>query len=593
VNSAMRLWRGWMLLMALLMGLAVHAADFDHGVDVAGTTAKIWFKSNVATTWVDVHYQVNGGGQQNLRMTAANNRYEQPLTVANGNVIGYWFTYNNGGSAFDSPRFSFTVQGDTGGGGGGGNASGAVCFFEHINYGGASTCADATTGWIGTAWNDRASSVRVKAGFEVDLHSDINFGGRVLTIGADAPDLRTGGFNDLTSSFRVRTKNTDPGAWNGLTTFNIVNQTNGRWPDDQVYWAIIGRDWGSGRFVHVDASGNLIPMSAADNGALVKGGVGYTNYFQRLSNTRSVTIPALDSARILLSFGSPMYIRVNVDVNGNVGYAGANIENPADPNIDVYFDFGEMAILPKGNASQGIFINTTRVDHFGFPLKLRVQGLGGFDQTVGEALNETRDQLFARFKAETPAQFTGLANAPYAPWRIVAPAHGNFRPGQANGNYLQPYIDEVWQRFRNEDLVFTLQNLGTFRGRVSGDRFIFTGGMPFGTFFINGKPDTATVLLGAGLLADASGGPSNIGTQLQIQAQLCAALNRRVAETPALWYVQSAHHPAGQASNWYSKFWHEHSINKLAYGFAYDDVGGFSPSVHTAAPTTVTYTIGW
>jgi hypothetical protein len=31
----------------------------------------------------------------------------------------------------------------------------------------------------------------------------------------------------------------------------------------------------------------------------------------------------------------------------------------------------------------------------------------------------------------------------------------------------------------------------------------------------------------------------------------------------------------------------------LAYGFAYDDVGGFSPSLHTNAPTTVTYTIGW
>jgi Beta-1,3-glucanase/Peptidase inhibitor family I36 len=577
-----------MLAALSLLPTLSQAQDFSQGVDVAGNTATIWFRSNVATTWVDVHYQVNGGGQQNLRMTSANGRYEQRVTVVTGNVLSYFFTYNNGGAAFDSPRFSFTVQGDTVG-----NLAGAVCFFEHVNYGGASTCADATTGWIGAVWNDRASSVKVKPGYEVDLYQDINFTGRVLTLGADAADLVALGFNDLTSSFRLRTKNVDPGSWNGLTTFNIVNQTGGRWADDQVYWAIIGRDWGTGRFVRVDASGNLIPMSTADNGALVKAGIGYTNYFNRLSNTRSVTIPALDSARILFSVGSPMYIRVVVDGNGNIGYAGANIENPTDPNIDVYFDFGEMAILPKGNANQGIFVNTTRVDHFGFPLKLRVQGLGGFDQTVGEALNETRDQLFARFKAETPAQFTNLANAPYAPWRIVAPAHGNFRPGQANGNYLQPYIDAVWQRYRGEDLVFTLQNLGTFRGRVTGDRFTFTGGNQFGTFFINGKPDTAMVLLGAGFLADASGGPSNIGTQLQIQAQICAALNRHVAEQPSQWYVQSSHHPAGQLGNWYSKFWHDHSINKLAYGFAYDDVGGFSPSVHTPAPTTVTYTIGW
>jgi glycosyl hydrolase family 64 (putative beta-1,3-glucanase) len=33
----------------------------------------------------------------------------------------------------------------------------------------------------------------------------------------------------------------------------------------------------------------------------------------------------------------------------------------------------------------------------------------------------------------------------------------------------------------------------------------------------------------------------------------------------------------GQVSNWFSKFSHDHSINKLAYGFGYDDVGGFSP----------------
>jgi hypothetical protein len=579
-------WRLWGALWLLVLGLfgapAALAQDYTQGVEVSGTTATLWFKSNVATSWVDAHYSLNNGAQQNVRMTAASGRYEQKLTVASGNVIGYWFTYNNGSPAYDTPRFSYTVNGNT--------ATGPVCFFADVNYTGASSCVSADSGWIGSAWNDRISSVKVAPGYRVTLFNDINFGGSSLALTGDEPNLVNRGFNDLTSSYRVATNG---GSWNGRTTFNIVNQTRGRWADDQVYWAIIGRDWATGRFVRVDAAGNLIPMSVADNGALSKNGVTYSNYFHRLSNTRSVTIPALDSARIMLSVGSPMYIRVVVDGNGNVGYAGANIENPTDPNIDVYFDFGEMAILPQGHPNQGIFINTTRVDHFGFPLKLRVQGLGGFDQTVGEALAETRDQLFSRFQAEVPAQFRSLAQAPHAPYRIIAPAHATFKPGQVNANYLQPYIDAMWARYRNEDLVFTLQNLGTFRGRVNGDRFIFTGGSPAGTFYINGKPDTAMVLLGAGLLADASGNPTNIGTQLQIQAQVCAALNRHVLQTPANWYVQNAHHPAGQLSNWYSKFWHDHSINRKAYGFAYDDVGDFSPSIHTSAPTVVTYTIGW
>src|SRR6185369_12762189 len=121
-----------------------------------------------------------------------------------------------------------------------------------------------------------------------------------------------------------------------------------------------------------------------------------------------------------------MYIQVNIDGAGHIAYAGANIENPTDPNIDVTFDFGEFAILPKGNAQQGIFINTTRVDQFGFPLKLRLQGLGGYDQTVGEPLTESRDTLFSKFQAEVPAPFRSLAQAPYAPYRIIAPAHASF-----------------------------------------------------------------------------------------------------------------------------------------------------------------------
>src|SRR5207253_7428704 len=126
--------------------------------------------------------------------------------------------------------------------------------------------------------------------------------------------------------------------------------------------------------------------------------------------------------------------------------AGANIENPADPNIDVTFDFGEMAILPPEKPDHGIFVNTTRVDQFGFPLKLRVEG-EGFDKTVGEPLTETRDQLFTKFMAETPTEFKGTAQTPYAPMRIMAPSHASFQPGGANANYLQSYIDSMWAKY--------------------------------------------------------------------------------------------------------------------------------------------------
>jgi hypothetical protein len=511
--------RLWVWLVSTLTSLsflalpahAQSASDYTQGVSVAGNVATIWFKpTGTTTSWVDVHYKLNGGAEQSFRMTYSSTaaRHEQNVSpVAAGNVLGYWFTYNKGTPAYNSTTFSFTV-------------------------------------------------------------------GSTTPPPPPPPPPVTG-------------------TWNGMTTFNIVNQTNGKWADSQVFWSIIGKDWNSGRFVHVDPNGNLIPMALADNGQLVKNGQGYSNYFYSLAQTQSVTIPAINSARILFSVGTPMYVKVLSDPAGNVSYAGANIENPSDPNIDVVFDFGEMAILPKGSPSQGIYVNTSRVDQYGFPLKLRVQGLNSYDKSVGETLTEGREALFTKFIAETPAEFRGLAQTPYAPFRIMAPAHATFTAGQANANYLQPYIDAVWARYRNEDLVFTLENLGTFRGRVVGDRFTFTGGTQNGSFFINGKPTTSMALLGNGFLDDTSGGPTNAGTQLQIQAQICAAINRHVVEQPANWHNAAAFYPAGTAANWFAKFWHDHGINKLAYGFAYDDVGDFSPSLHTDSPTIVTFTIGW
>lgn len=508
-----------LLLLAVLAPLAgaQSTSDYAHGVEADGAGAVVWFRSNVSTQWVDVHYSLDGSPQQNLRMDfdASDGRYERAVSpAANGQQLAYAFTYNDGDPAYDTPWFAATI-GDGGGGDDGGGDPGG------------------------------------------------------------------GGASD----------------WNERTTFHIVNQTRGRWADQDVYWAIVGKDWNTDQFVWVNAQGEQVPMSVADNGGLTKNGEGYANYFHRLSDLPAVTIDPINSARILFAVGSPMYIKVVVDGDGNIGYAGANIENPTDPNLDVYFDFGEMAILPRSREGSGIYVNTTRVDHFGFPLQLRVQGLDGYDATVGEKVAElTRDQVFSRYVERVPAQFKALGQTPYAPYRIVAPAHGSFGAAGANAQYLQPYIDAVWERYRGEDLVFTLQNLGTFTGRVHGDSFDFTGGNQNGTYHINGKPDTQMVLLGAGLLADAgNAAPQDVDTQLQIQAQVAAALNRHVIETPEHWYDAAWHYPAGQLANHYAWFWHGDDIahGGLAYGFSYDDVGGHSPSLYSPAPTDVTFTIGW
>lgn len=207
----------------------------------------------------------------------------------------------------------------------------------------------------------------------------------------------------------------------------------------------------------------------------------------------------------------------------------------------------------------------------------------------------TRDSIFADFSSIEPAEFRSLVKAPH---RIIAPAHGTFRNGGKDAHYLDRYIDEVWEKYRLEDLKFTNKQ-GSFTGRVdSNGEFWFREAEDANPrmYRIKRKPTTMEALLGNGVLDDAGdtdGDPLRRDRQLQIQAQLCAAINRHVAETPEKWSDAASYYPAGEPSNAYSKFWHERSIRGLSYGFAYDDVWDASASLHTTSPTTPTITIGW
>ena len=399
-------------------------------------------------------------------------------------------------------------------------------------------------------------------------------------------------------------------AWNGMTTFNVVNGTGGKYRDDQVYWLIIGKDWVTGQYVRADQSGRLIPVSEGDNTIAVPGrDKPYANYGVSLAQAKSVNIAPIESARIYMSVGKPVLVQINRDINGRIGYAGPDLENSTDPNLATTFDFGEFNINRPRPASDypGIFVNTSRVDIFGLPLKLRVTGLDGYDATVGETLLETREELFARFALETPPEFRSLAKAPYAPYRISAPAHATFndglnvrtgeqvKPRGEHAAYLDAYISEIWNKYRNETLTMKVGDWPIFSGRVGPDDvFTFTDGLD--TYNIYGKPTTTEVMLGNGVLDDATGTTPRTpkhDKQLQLQAQICAALNRHVAEQPnSRWYDASYFYPAGKTANFFTKFWHDHSINGLAYGFSYDDVGGHSPSIYTPSPVSVTYTIG-
>lgn len=442
----------YLLILSLLLtscfifGTKAEAADYTQGVDFSGSTATVWFKSAVNTSWVDVHYKVNSGEQQNFRMAynASKSRYEQAISgIATGHVIAYSFTYNNGTPAYDTGVFTYTA-------------------------------------------------------------------------GSIPPPSTSGSIYDIHPS-------SIPMPPNGSVSVKIMNGTNGAYTDSQIYWGVLGINPVNNQWSYLDLSGNLIPISSALNdapGHLTKNGMNYANIYHKVSDASWVTLPRITSGRMFLSVGTPMYLKTYND-----GFAGPDLNNPTDPNRDIYFDFVEFTIDAAGYHG-----NTTRVDGFGFPIQHRlINKTGSFDQTVGEFENETRNGIFAKFQAEVPAAFKSLATI-QAPYRIVAPIHGSFAQGGANANY-------------------------------------FGGYAPY---------STQDIFRCDGALTDAA---------------TCAAINRHVYTTND-WNNVSNYYQAAPA-NYYAKFWHDHSINRLAYGFPYDDVNGQAAYLEVGDPKGLIIRIGW
>jgi F5/8 type C domain/Beta-1,3-glucanase len=255
---------------------------------------------------------------------------------------------------------------------------------------------------------------------------------------------------------------------------SIVNQTNGQYPNSEVYWSFNGQE-------------------------------------ESIAQQPYVAMPPNSAGRMYFYLGSPN---------------------------SQYYDFIEFTV-----GTSSINVDTTRVDRFGLKLALDLHSTsGGADQEVGEnyaTFQESRTATFQRFENSVPTEFKELATD-QAPYGIPSPGNDPaFQPGGAYASYFTSYAASV------------------------GD-----------------TSDTTAQIFGCG------------GT-LSANPQLCAGLNRHVAQlpvseqsTPSLFY-QSA--PA----NYYAQFWHQNAINGAQYGFPYDDDAGQSSDISVSNPQYMVVAVGW
>jgi Beta-1,3-glucanase/Dockerin type I domain len=364
-------------------------------------------------------------------------------------------------------------------------------------------------------------------------------------------------------------------------TLFVKDDTKGAYQPNQIFVAITGLN-PNNQYSHLNPTGQLIPMQLSDNtapGHLSKNGVDYSNYFFTLDQvSQGIDVPFMPGGRIWIGAGSPLYFQVNTNNLGQIAFTQPNVGNSSDPNLDLYFDFIEFTLTPGG-----FFGNTTQVDQFGIPLTLELQSQNIPTAKVG--ITEPRQQILQEYAASVIQAFQPLLTA-QAPFRILAPKKGIY--SQANNpTYFDSYIADVWSFYQTHDLVLT-NVLGTFTGRVINNVLTFTkNGDTSQTKYLVQRPQSWEVFASAGVLATGN------AIELALEAQISAGFNRHVATldfssmgNPALYY-QTA--PA----NFYAQFWHQHSINALAYGFDYDDVFNQSSTVTSAKPTILTVSVGW
>lgn|GEM_PF-1077001 len=293
----------------------------------------------------------------------------------------------------------------------------------------------------------------------------------------------------------------------------------------------------------------------------------------------------LVAGRIYMSFGKKLEFFLTP--KGVVEPAGW-VES--DPNHDTLFDWVEFA-----RDGSRFFINTTMVDMFSVPLSVSVVHGDGSPEAQGRLVTNGRARIFDDVKRAGWGGLVQYAEDGKKPLRVIAPIHG-VEDGTISAGYFDDYVDDVWSYYRDHALTVRTA-LGTFFGQVSGAKFVFTRDILRQVEVASFDRFTTTDIFACEGTTQPSGQPER-DIVLAIGARLCAAFNRGTLSTRTFQgsdeqatHDANSFYPSAVASNLYSKAMHASEKNGNAYGFAFDDVAEFSPSINSENPRSGNMTV--
>ncbi|WP_369373672.1 beta-1,3-glucanase family protein [Promicromonospora sp. Populi] len=344
--------------------------------------------------------------------------------------------------------------------------------------------------------------------------------------------------------------------------------TNDSGRGDQVFIYVLGTP-GEDRLGWSDAAGVFhqwptvggVPVDAPD--ASIAGPAD--------GQSMTIQLPKL-SGRVYFSYGSKLSFKV---VN-NGRLVQPAVQNPSDPNRNKLFAWTEFTLNDAG-----LWINSTQVDFLSAPYQTGLRTGGGSVLSTG-MLKPDGYQNVVNALAATPGWSNLAQRAPDGSLlRILAPSHG-IGTGQMDPNILSSYVDRVWAKYTNENLIvapYSYDPAARFTGRVVNGVMRFTnasGG--YVTEFR--KPSSDSIF---GCYNDLAAPNNDIGA---IARTLCAGFHRSTLLTTT---TQPGTDTSGyyldSMTDYYAKFIHQQMANGKAYAFAFDDVVAQESLVHDGNPT--------
>ncbi|KAH8882000.1 hypothetical protein GQ53DRAFT_798970 [Thozetella sp. PMI_491] len=314
-----------------------------------------------------------------------------------------------------------------------------------------------------------------------------------------------------------------------------------------------------GTWYRPNPNGSKVPVAIPDNSGtrLALGAQG---------STIDITIPTfLTAGRVYIAQGNLQFYTL-LDGGGVVQLVEPSFANSQDPNRNVNWGFVELTV---GSA---IFANISFVDFIGLLLGMSVTYADGSVQKVPGLKPGSMSTICKGLTSQAaidgqPWDKMCVTDSAGNPLRILSPNIYTDINRDAMLTYYSSYIDQVWSKYTNQDLIIKSASHGDVHCRVSGAKLVCPGDS---TSFA--KPSIRDIWgCNSGPFARVDGND----VHEDLRPRVCAAFHRTtllLAGGDVQPSLSAANYYLSSPTNHYARLVHQNEVDNRGYAFSFDDV---------------------